>query len=176
MNKQLIKKIAGTVVFTFVMAASVFAQGKGGYVNSAQVVNIMPDTQAVNTQIETYAESLLTPDIKAKSEQMEAKLKAYQAEETTMSDTRKEVAQQEINRLNAEIAQFAQANNLQQKIAVKQQELMNPVYEKANKAISEVAKANGFTVVIDSGVGSIIYADESANMLPLLKAKLGIKD
>jgi len=176
MNKQLIKRIAGTVAFTFVMAAGVFAQGKVGYINSAQVVSIMPDTKAVNTQVETYAESLLTPDIKAKSEQMEAKLKAYQAEETTMSDTRKEVAQQEINRLNAEIAQFAQANNLQQKIAVKQQELMNPVYEKANKAISEVAKANGFTVVIDSGVGSIIYADESANMLPLLKAKLGIKD
>ena len=59
----------------------------------------------------------------------------------------------------------------------KQGELLKPVFEKAEKAIEEVAKEKGLIYVFDSGVGNrtILYkSNQSIDLLPLVKAKLGI--
>ncbi|MBX2845748.1 MAG: OmpH family outer membrane protein [Saprospiraceae bacterium] len=167
------KRISATLLFTLCFAFGVFAQ-KVGYVSSAEVISIMPETKSIANQLETYAQSLLTPDIKNKSSQLDTKLKAYQAEEKTMGEARKEVAQQEIVRLQQEINQFYVANQLNQKITAKENELMAPVYKKAGETINAVAKENGYTVVIDSSVGSLLYADDTAHLLPLIKTKLGV--
>jgi len=51
-----------------------------------------------------------------------------------------------------------------------------PIYEKANNAIQEVAKENKFTYVFDLAARSIIYfSEDSENVLPLVKKKLGIE-
>ena len=54
---------------------------------------------------------------------------------------------------------------------------MQPVLQKAEKAIKDVAKENGFTYIFDLARGPIIYFDEtmSIDILPLVKAKLGIE-
>ena len=46
--------------------------------------------------------------------------------------------------------------------------------EKARKAISEVAEENGYTYIFDAGVGILLYYDKGDNILPLVRAKLGI--
>jgi outer membrane protein len=59
----------------------------------------------------------------------------------------------------------------------KQTALMTPISAKAQKAISDVGKENGFFYIFDLATQSLIYFDEtkSVNVLPLAKAKLGIK-
>jgi outer membrane protein len=44
-------------------------------------------------------------------------------------------------------------------------------------AIQAVAKENGYTYVFDGspGVGVLLYADETTNITPLVKAKLNIQ-
>ncbi len=57
----------------------------------------------------------------------------------------------------------------------KQAEVMQPIIEKAQNAIKEVAKANGFTYVYDIASGVLLYfSDDSEDILPLVKQKLGI--
>jgi outer membrane protein len=65
----------------------------------------------------------------------------------------------------------------QQELDKKQQDLMAPIVEKMKKAIKEVAESNKFTYVIDTQMSGLWYlpADESLNLLPLVKAKLGLK-
>ena len=53
---------------------------------------------------------------------------------------------------------------------------MQPVIEKARKAIEEVAKEQGLLYVFDMAAGNPIYAsEESVDMLPLVKARLGLQ-
>ena len=45
---------------------------------------------------------------------------------------------------------------------------------KARAAIEDVAKEGKFTYIFDSSMGSILYADESENVMTLVKKKLGL--
>jgi len=52
---------------------------------------------------------------------------------------------------------------------------MKPIVDKANAAISKVAKANGFVYVFDVSTGAVAYfSDQSIDVLPLVKKELGI--
>jgi outer membrane protein len=53
---------------------------------------------------------------------------------------------------------------------------MQPVMEKARGAIDEVAREHGLIYVFDISQGNPIYtSEESLDMLPLVKAKLGVQ-
>ena len=51
---------------------------------------------------------------------------------------------------------------------------MSPIIEKARKAIQQVAEEGNYVYIFDAKDGNIIHADESQNILPLVKAKLGL--
>jgi outer membrane protein len=72
------------------------------------------------------------------------------------------------NRLTA--FQQAAGADIQKKSA----ELMQPIIEKANKAVQEVAKAGGYSVILETG--SMVYFDEATvkDITPDVKTKLGI--
>jgi outer membrane protein len=70
-------------------------------------------------------------------------------------------------------------NNFQQQAQVqlqdKQAELLNPIIEKATKAINNVAKDGGYIYIYD--IRTLVYVDtvKSTDIAPLVKTKLGIK-
>ena len=51
---------------------------------------------------------------------------------------------------------------------------MQPMIEKANQAINDVAKENGFTYVFDTASGSLLVFPDGDDILPLVKTKLGL--
>jgi outer membrane protein len=55
-----------------------------------------------------------------------------------------------------------------------EQDLINPIIEKAKKAIEQVAKENGYTYIFDTSVGAVLYWEESDNVLSLVKKKLNL--
>ncbi len=59
----------------------------------------------------------------------------------------------------------------------KQVALFTPITDKADKAIREVGKSNGFIYVFDLSQPQIIYFDDtkSTDLMSLAKAKLGLK-
>ncbi|HNQ38924.1 MAG TPA: OmpH family outer membrane protein, partial [Prolixibacteraceae bacterium] len=66
----------------------------------------------------------------------------------------------------------------QQQLQQKQAEMLRPIFEKAQKAVADVAKEKGLIYVFDvSGeLGTVLYrSNESLDLLPLVKTKLGIK-
>ena len=62
----------------------------------------------------------------------------------------------------------------QEKIAAKKEELYNPILKKAEVAIKDVAKENAYSYVFDTSVGAFLYAQDSDNMMDLVKKKLNI--
>ncbi|HVA98516.1 MAG TPA: OmpH family outer membrane protein, partial [Bacteroidia bacterium] len=74
--------------------------------------------------------------------------------------------------LNQRIQDFQ--TQAQQDIQKKNDELTKPVYDKAKKAIDEVAKEKGYKYVLDTSTGVVLYSEPSDDILDLVKKKLGI--
>ncbi len=59
-------------------------------------------------------------------------------------------------------------------LAKKREELFKPIFDRFNKAMSDVAKEKGFMLVFDTNTQVVLYADESLDVTKDVKTKLGI--
>lgn len=168
------RKLILLLACTLMMAGTVSAQTsmKIGYIQSQELLSVMPEVIAANKQIEAYAKTY-EDQIKQMTDDYQKKVQYFQANEKTMTDAIKEVKVKEIQDLQKRIEDFNQ--NAQEKVEKKRQDLLKPILDKADKAIKEVATENGFDYVIDASVGSLLHANPAYNLLPKVKAKLGIK-
>jgi len=91
-----------------------------------------------------------------------------------MTDFMKSMKKQEIADLSNRIQTFEQ--NAQGELQGLIQKLQQPIIDKIKKAIEEVAKENGYTQIIDSATGALLYSDPASDIMSLVKAKLNIKD
>ena len=62
----------------------------------------------------------------------------------------------------------------QESLAKKENEILKPIIDKAKKAINDVAKEKGYDYILDTGLGMVLYASDSEDILPLVKKKLGL--
>jgi outer membrane protein len=89
-----------------------------------------------------------------------------------MSTIIKQTKEREIADLETRITEF-QAS-AEQDFARKQQELYDPLVNKAKDAINSVAKANGFTYILDISMGVVLFYEGGEDILPLVRANLGL--
>jgi len=152
---------------------AVNAQGipKLGYINSVELVELMPETKAAQDQM-AAKQAEFENQLKAMYTEYENKLTDLQPKIPTMSDDMKAVEEKSLMDMQQRIG--AKEQSYQQKLAELQGELLTPIQEKAQNAINEVAKENGFTMIFDVSAGSLVYADDADNILGLVRSKLGI--
>jgi outer membrane protein len=81
--------------------------------------------------------------------------------------------EEEAEKLKAEELKLGkQQQELAKQLEDKRQSLLTPIYDKINQAIADVAEENGFQFIFEQGV--LLYAEDSANVTSLVKAKLGV--
>jgi len=71
-----------------------------------------------------------------------------------------------------QLALFEQEMTL--KIQKKEAELLQPLLEKLNGAITDVAKENGMQFIFDQGTQMILFAEASTDVTNMVKTKLGM--
>ncbi|MFQ5650381.1 MAG: OmpH family outer membrane protein [bacterium] len=137
----------------------VFGQLKIGYVNSNKILESFKDAidvrkqlQELNAQWEQEARDM-QKEIQTLQEQVES-------QSLLLSEERKAAKQQEIQNLYIKYQQFLQEKwNPQGGEAVKKEvELIQPVYDKINKAIQKIGEAGGYTYIFDTVAANILYA------------------
>jgi outer membrane protein len=79
---------------------------------------------------------------------------------------------EKLKKREEEIGQLEQ--QMQQQVQEKKQTTLQPILEKVNKAIADVAKEQGLVYVFDSTAGMLLYADDKLDVTPAVKTKLGI--
>ncbi|MGQ8335059.1 OmpH family outer membrane protein [Sunxiuqinia sp. A32] len=144
---------------------------KFAHIDSQALIAVMPETATAQTAVEKEAGNM--------EELMGTMQTEYQtklAEFTQKGDSLSEIVRQakieDLQNLEQRIRNFQQTAS--QKLQQKQGELMQPILKKANDAIEAVAKEQGVTYVFDAN--ALLYkATESTDLLPLVKAKLGIQ-
>jgi outer membrane protein len=167
-----------TLKLTFIAIAlfigiNTFAQKgtKIGVINSNELLAAMPEKNQVQKELENYAKELESAFMTMQKE-YETKLAEYQANQASYSDIIKKTKIKELTDLEQRIQAFQQS--AQEDLQNKESELLQPIIDKAKKAIEDVAKEHGYTLVLDSGVGVVLYSVEGDDILPLVLKKLGI--
>jgi len=153
----------------------VFAQSeklKIGFVNSAVLLQSMPEKVNADSALAKYARSF-QDQIEIMMKEYQTKGQHYQQNEKTMTDAMKEVKMKEIQDLQNRIETTQQS--AQEKVKTKQQDVYAPVLDKADKAIKAVAKEKNFDFVFDQSQGTLLFGKDEYDMTPMVKAKLGIK-
>ncbi|KAA9346075.1 OmpH family outer membrane protein [Adhaeribacter soli] len=145
---------------------------KFGHINSADLIELMPETKKADASLEAFVKSLEKQFGTLQSDYRK-KISEYQNQEKTMVDAVRESKIKAIQDLEVQMQQ-SQAEG-QQKVAAKREALYKPILDKAEKAVKAVGKENGYDYIFDTNAGSFIYSKESHDIMPLVKKKLGIK-
>ena len=160
-------------VALFVMSGMAQAQVKIAHVNTAEILDAMPDKATAEKALENYYGELQS-QMQAMGTEYQNKVQDYQANEATMSNLVKQSKEKEILDLQNRIQQF-QAN-AESEFESKRAELLAPILEKIQNAINTVGKEKGYTYVLDLATGAAVYVgDDAVDATKDVKAKLGIK-
>ncbi len=170
--KKLVKLLLA-VVLAVGVGYGVDAQTlKIGYVDSASIMEIMPERTKVEQDLQTYYGELQA-ELQAMAVEYENKLKDYQANQATMSNLIRQSKESEIVNLQTRIQEFEA--NASVAFEEKRLELLTPLIEKVQNAVNAVGGEKGFTYILDKAVGAVVYIGENAiDITPDVKAKLGL--
>lgn len=168
--KNTLKLFVVVLFAAFSLNASAQTGLKIGYIDFQALMAVMPGQDELNKELETYVAGLEAQLTSMQSE-YETKLTDYQANQATMSEIIRQTKEKEIMDLQGRIEAFNQ--QAQYDIQNKQLELTDPIIKKAQVAIEEVAKENGFTYIINGNEQILLYKS-GIDILPLVKAKLGL--
>jgi outer membrane protein len=156
------------------VSSNISAQ-KFGYLNSAAILQEMPevkqaeaDLEVLQKQLQARGETMLL-EFQTKYQELERK-----NQQGEISPKELEEESQALKADETKLAQFEQ--DMQRQVLERRDALLKPILDRVNAAIAEVAKEEGYTYIFDAspGTGILLYADESTDVVEKVKAKLGM--
>jgi outer membrane protein len=148
---------------------------KFGHIDTEALVQSLPETDTALARLERLGRDL-SNTYELMQVELNNKSAAYDKEAANLLDIVRQSREQELYDLNRRMQEFQQT--AQQQYQEKQNEYIQPIMAKVEKAIKDVGKENGFIYIFTTGQGSAVgYFDEtkSVDIMPLAKAKLGVK-
>ena len=163
------KKLALLAVFGL-LTLGTYAQ-KLGHINAQELLSYMPEKTTAQSTLEEEAKGLESQLMSMQSE-YQSMIETYQNNEASYDDLSKQDKIAEIQGLEQRITTFQQsASGLLQR---KEQELLQPILERAQKAIDAVAEKGKYTYILDSSSGILLYSKDSENIMDKVKKELGL--
>lgn len=169
--KKIGKLVVVVVLMSMAFTASAQKAPKFGHIDFPALIQMMPGQDSINAAYETYAKGLEN-QLATMQAELENKQMDYEANMATMSNIIKQTKETELQDLYNRLVEFQQ--KAQQDLGAYENELLKPMIEKARKAINKVAEENGYTYILNTTQGMVLYADPSDNIMPMVKAKIGI--
>ena len=163
------KKIIFLLALGLTVGFSAQAQ-KIGYVNSQELLQLMPEAKHADSVLQQYVKSM-DDQYKTMADEGQKKLQEYQQNQKNWTDAVRETKEKAITDLQNRMQEFQQSAD--SKIQDKRSEVYKPLLDKAQKAIKAVGVEGGYDYILDGG--ALLYAKDGKDVLPLVKAKLGIK-
>ncbi len=159
--------IAGTSVMTELQAQKV------GHVNSAAILAEMPDVLAADAELETLQKQLVA-QAQRKVEALQADYQDLIRKEQQGDLSPRQLSEQQMRLREKEQELSMEEQNIQNTLMQKRNELLNPILDRVQKAIEDVARENNLEYVLDTSGGSVLYAETQNDIGNLVKQKLGI--
>ena len=162
--------IAAAALVSFAASAQDF---KFAYVDFTELVQLMPE--ADSARVQTEAASMEAQETyQSMVEEYQAKAQQFQQKQATWTPAIRESKAAELQQIEYRIQEFQQA--IQQDLQQLQTTLQAPIYEKAQNAVNELAKAKGVAVVFEKN--SLLYIDpaQGIDLTPEARVALNIPE
>ena len=172
LNLKNMKKILLIAAMAFVSAAA-FAQPKFAHVNFTELYQLMPEADEARATM-AAASNEAQETYQAMMDEFQTKYSQYQQKASTWTATIRESKEKELSDMQARIQEFSQ--NVQQELAAQEQQLMAPLYQKAQDTVTKLAKDGGYVYVFEAS--SVLYLDpaQSTDLTPAARKALNIPE
>lgn len=167
MKKILIVAVAALVSLTG------FAQPKFAHVNLAELVQLMPESDAAREQM-AASQKEAQETFQAMYEEYQSKAQKYQQNAATWNQTIKESKEKELTDIQQRLSEFEQS--IQEELQQQQQTLMAPIQQKATDVVTKLAKEGGYVYVVPMGAMVYIDTKQSTDLTPAARKALNIPD
>lgn len=174
--KNLVK--IAVVAVGILTGSNVIAQQKFAHINSADLLQSMPEMKTADANFQTYAKAKQT-SLEQMDAERQKKVAVFQAKQKTISEANKEALGKELEVLYKEIQDMEKRlqeadQKSQEELTAKRTELYQPVFKKAEDAVKIVSKEKGYAYVFDVSQPGVVYFDGGDDLLVAVKTKLGI--
>lgn len=168
-------KLLKLVCVSALLVMGLTAQGqelKFGHIDVQKMISEIPEKIEAEKTLQTEAKKL-EDQLKVMGADLEKKYTEYMAQRETMDELIRATKEKEIQDADQRIKNYQMM--AQQSISQKEQQLLQPVIEKVQKAIDEVGAENGMIYIFDVSSQVILYhSEKSIDAAPMVKKKLGI--
>lgn len=166
----IMKKVLLIAAMAFVSVAG-FAQQKFAHVNFSELVQLCPEADQARATM-TASNNEAQETYQAMVEEFNTKYSQYQQKASTWTQSIRESKEKELTEIQQRIQEFGQS--VQAELQQQEQQLMAPIYEKANKTVQDLAKEGGYIFVFD--ISTALYVDpaQSTDLTPAARKALNI--
>ncbi len=148
-----------------------YSQTRTAHINYSKLVLLMPETKKADTTL-----TLLTKNYQSELTRMESEYKIksekFKEEEPNMPSVTKELRLKELKDAETTYAKFQEV--AKKDVSDKDKVIFKLIFEKAEKAVKDVAIEKGYSYVIDSSKGGYIFLDSKEDIFEAVKQKLGL--
>ncbi|MFN8177943.1 MAG: OmpH family outer membrane protein [bacterium] len=166
-----------TILLAVVAATSpALAQDKIAYANIQAIISLMPETKTAAQGVDSLGRQLAKElDVKQAYEKQKLE-EAQKAAQKGATDADLDRYRKDLKALDDEIRQ--KSEDADSAMARRKADLMEPVLQKLEATIREVAKADGYTYVLNSidgqGNSIVLYGQDDRDITKKILTKLGI--
>jgi outer membrane protein len=162
------------LLFAGAMALSMFtatAQNKLGYINANELISVMPEAAKAQKDLQDLQASLAQTyqDLTIEFNGLDS---AFAVDSSKLSPSMREIKRKDLIGKFQTLQGFQQSSQEQMQAA--QEKALAPIREKAFTAIKTVAAEKGYSYIFTEE--NLLVAPQGDNILPFVKAKLGIKE
>ena len=150
------------------------AQAKFGHFNSTEIIPLMPEYTAAQTELQTL-EKQYQEDLKRMQDELQKKSEELQKEGPKLVENIRARREQELNDLYQRYQQSYQDS--QQALQKATQEKLGAITEKVMAAVKKLGEAGGYIYVVDTSTGSIPFVNTtlSTDITAQIKKEVGVQ-
>lgn len=161
-------------LITVVSMAQTPAPIKIGYADVEYIFSQMPEAKTIENELQTLR-TQLKKQYDNKMAEFKKKLDEYNSAGDNVPLAVKQNSERELQQLQQNIQKFEEDS--QAELQKRNSTLLGPVQEKVGKAIEEVAKENGYSLILSNQIqyqDVLLYGDEKLDVSDLVLKKMGI--
>lgn len=142
---------------------------KLGYIDSTRIIEETPGAQEAQ---DTFDREMARwrSEVQVLADSLQQMIAAYEQQQIMLSPEKREERQQEILQKRLEYNQ--RLEDLQQAAARRQQELVQPIYDRISSVLSVIREEQSYTMIFDVAAGALIAADTTLDLTQLVIERL----
>lgn len=140
------KIVSSFFLLLFVLSISAYGQLNVGYLNTQEVLSQMPQRSSVEQELNGFIQQK-RQELQQRTMAFQDSVTAYEQNRASMSEAQIQQEERQLSQLQNSLRQFQQ--NVQQQISQRRSTLLQPLYEKMNQAIENVAESQNLDFVLN---------------------------